>query len=418
MFDENSLVERVLSGDEDAFSRLVDRLEPRVYQYALRYLGEEQEARQATIETFNQVYRKLHRNMELRLSIWALRLATDVCADIQKRKRTAKGTMSVFRLREIPHGKHGNKQEPIDLDAAIQTQLLRLTRQQREVLLLRDLIGLSDAETGQVLKLDLNGVRLRISRARRNLRELLVRQGALAQPEKRGEGRDCPHFQELCSQYVDECIEEDDKTALLDHIQECSRCAAYLNDLTLIGRELSHMEEEKAPEELRDEVVSSAVRQQRERAGWRALGLRIPVVALACFAVVFALLVCSGVLGGLFVNTTKQEASVQKYSAQSSVLSQNLRLPDAVTDMSYSYVITAAGNAGLPELSASAELIAAEDGVEYYRVDGGLEMMQRLAEGMESVGYELESVSNDQLVITPTASQGLFIVIRQTQEEE
>ncbi|WP_432617385.1 anti-sigma factor family protein, partial [Butyricicoccus sp.] len=235
---------------------------------------------------------------------------------------------------------------------------------------------------------------------------------------KRGEGRDCPHFQELCSQYVDECIEEDDKTALLDHIQECSRCAAYLNDLTLIGRELSHMEEEKAPEELRDEVVSSAVRQQRERAGWRALGLRIPVVALACFAAIFALLVCSGVLGGLFVNTTKQEASVQKYSAQSSVLSQNLRLPDAVTDMSYSYVIAAAGNAGLPELSASAELIAAEDGVEYYRVDGGLEMMQRLADGMESVGYELESVSNDQLVITPTASQGLFIVIRQTQEEE
>lgn len=90
MFDENSLVERVLSGDEDAFARLVARLEPRVYQYALRYLGEEQEARQATIETFNQVYRKLHRNMELRLSIWTLRLAADVCADIQKRKRGGK----------------------------------------------------------------------------------------------------------------------------------------------------------------------------------------------------------------------------------------------------------------------------------------------------------------------------------------
>lgn len=419
MFDENSLVERVLSGDEDAFSRLVDRLEPRVYQYALRYLGEEQEARQATIETFNQVYRKLHRNMELRLSIWALRLAADVCADIQKRKRGAKSTMSVFRLREIQHGKHGQQQEAVDLDAAIQAQLLRLTRQQREVLLMRDLIGLSDAETGQVLKLDLNGVRLRISRARRNLRELLVRQGALPQPEKRGEGRDCPHFQELCSQYVDECIEEDDKAALLDHIQECSRCAAYLNDLTLIGRALSHMEEEKAPEELRDEVVRSAVRQQRERAGWRALGLRIPIVALACFAALFAVLVCSGVLGGLFVNTTKQEAKVQKDSTQSSsVLSQDLRLPDAVTDMSYSYVIAAAGNAGLPELSASAELIAAEGNVEYYRVDGGLEIMQKLAEGMESVGYELESVSNDQLVITPTASQGLFIVIRQTQEDE
>lgn len=135
MFDENSLVERVLSGDEDAFARLVARLEPRVYQYALRYLGEEQEARQATIETFNQVYRKLHRNMELRLSIWTLRLAADVCADIQKRKRGGKSSMAVFRLREIPHGKHGKKQAAMDLDAAIQSQLLRLTRQRREVLL-------------------------------------------------------------------------------------------------------------------------------------------------------------------------------------------------------------------------------------------------------------------------------------------
>ena len=81
-------------------------------------------------------------------------------------------------------------------------------------------------------------------------------------------------------------------------------------------------------------------------------------------------------------------------------------------------MVAAAGNAGLPELSASAELIAAEDGMEYYRVDGGLEIMQKLAEGMESVGYELESVSNDQLVITPTASQGLFIVIRQAKEDE
>lgn len=381
MFDENSLVERVLSGDEDAFARLVARLEPRVYQYALRYLGEEQEARQATIETFNQVYRKLHRNMELRLSIWTLRLAADVCADIQKRKRGGKSSMAVFRLREIPHGKRGEKQAAMDLDAAIQSQLLRLTRQQREVLLLRDLIGLSDAETGQ--------------------------------------GKDCPHFQELCSQYVDECIEDADKAALLDHIQECSRCAAYLNDLTLIGRELLHMEEEQAPEGLRDEIVRSAVRQQRERAGLRALGLRIPIVALACFAAIFAVLVCSGVLGGLFVNTTRQETKMQSSGAHdTSVLSEDLRLPDAVTDMSYSYVIAAAGNAGLPELSASAELIAAEDGMEYYRVDGGLEIMQKLAEGMESVGYELESVSNDQLVITPTASQGLFIVIRQAKEDE
>ena len=73
---------------------------------------------------------------------------------------------------------------------------------------------------------------------------------------------------------------------------------------------------------------------------------------------------------------------------------------------------------GSTEGRRAAELIAAEDGMEYYRVDGGLEIMQKLAEGMESVGYELESVSNDQLVITPTASQGLFIVIRQAKEDE
>ena len=217
MIDENSIVNRILSGDTSAVERLVDLYESRVYQYALRYLGQENEAEQAVIEIFRQIFRKLGAKTDSQMYIWVFRITANVCADIQRHKRGNKSTMAVFRLREV---KKGGTDEKKELDEAIQAQLLRLTRQQREVILLRDLCGLDDMAAGQVLGMDEDGIRKRLSRARKNLRDLLLRQGALTQTkEKAKDNQNCQDFRELCSQYVDECITEEDKAALLDHIQ-------------------------------------------------------------------------------------------------------------------------------------------------------------------------------------------------------
>ncbi|MCD8357514.1 MAG: sigma-70 family RNA polymerase sigma factor [Clostridia bacterium] len=418
MFDENSIVDRILSGDDSAFERLVDLYEPKIYQYALRYLGQEKEAEQAAEEAFNQIFYKLGANTDSQLFIWVFRITANVCADMQRRSRGGKSSAAVFRLKEI---RKEEKDEKRDLDEAIQTQLLRLTRQQREVILLRDLCGLNDADTGQVLGMDEDSVRLRSSRARKNLRDLLLRQGVLKQPEGKSQNSmECQQFRELCSQYVDEYITDDDKTALLDHIQECPLCAAYLNDLTLIGRSLSHMEEGELPVNLREKLIENARKKSQEIQNIRRRNKWIPTLILVSVAVIFTILTCSGVLGGLYVNSIAdmEENGIVASDDEGDtvVMTEDIHIPDTVAVNSYAFVIAAEGENSLPELSTSAVLLVADadSGVEYYTVNNDFGLVQKLTEGMESLGYELETVNNNQLIITSTASQGLFIVIHRT----
>ncbi|MDO4174916.1 MAG: sigma-70 family RNA polymerase sigma factor [Eubacteriales bacterium] len=416
MFDENSIVDRIISGDDSAFERLADLYAPKVYQYALRYLGQESEAEQAVEETFLQMGKKLGANSDSQLSVWIFRIAANACADIQRRKRGSRSTMAVFHLRE------NKREDPASekiLDEAIQSQLLRLTRQQREVILLRDLCGLSDLDTGQVLDMDADGVRLRLSRARKNLRDLLLRQGVLQQPKKKSDdSRDCPNYRELCSQYVDEYITPENKTALLDHIQECPACAAYLNDLTAIGRSLAHMQEGDIPHALRERLLENAKRQSQEIKSVRRRGVWIPTLILVIVAAVFTGLTCSGLLGGLYVNATEvpKGSHTDLQESGSAVLREEISIPDTVAANSYAFVIAAAGETIPPELSTSATLLAADErnGVEYYTVDNDFSLVQKLTEGMQSLGYELESINNNQLVISSTTQQGLFIVIHKT----
>lgn len=422
MFDENSIVDRILSGDDSAFDRIVDRYEHKVYQYALHFLGREESACLATEEVFYQMYSKLSERTDCLLSTWVFRITANVCADFQHYKRGAKGAAVfsdvVFRRQELSD----KEQKEQYIDEAIQTLLLRLTRQQREVLLLCDLCGLSDEETGQILKLDERGVRSRLSRARKNLRELLLRQGILdpfnhPSGQRYHASKACHEYRELCSQYVDECISDADKTLLLDHIQECTSCAAYLNDLTVIGRSLSHMEEAEPPAALREKIISAARRQAEHVHLHRKRAFHLPVVMFVVAAAIFLALIGSGVLGGLFVNFTEAaQNGADNFgagSAEGHVLAEEITVPETVTGSSYAFVIAASGNTDLPELSTAATLIAwdEDNAVEYYSVDNDINLVQKLTDGLESVGYEMESVGNNQIVIAANAAQGLFVII-------
>lgn len=416
MFDENSLIDRVLSGDEAAFERLVNRYENKVYQYALLFLGQEADAGAVTEEVFSQIYRGLTQNVDEQLHIWLLRTTANICAEKQRRKRGAKSPVAVIRLYEQPCNE---EERARSLAEGIQEQLLRLTRQQREVILLRDLCGMDDDETANILGINRSGIRLRLSRARKNLRDLLVRQNILQEPKRRtGSTKEDQQYRELCSQYVDECISEEDKAALLDHIQECPSCAAYLNDLTDIGRSLSHMAEDAPPEELHGKIMEAARQQAKHVQSSRKREYYVPIGMVVGAAVIILALIGSGVLGGLFVNTTDMETSGahgQNPGERQAVLTQDIDVPDAVTANSYAFVIAAAGNVDLPELSTSAQLLSgnAGDGIEYYAVDNDFNLVQKLTDGLESVGYEMETVTNDQIVISIGASKGLFIVIRE-----
>jgi RNA polymerase sigma-70 factor (ECF subfamily) len=85
--DEN-IVERALTGDVDAFGEIVRRWERRIFALAYGMLGREEDARDATQETFLAAFRNLRGfRGEARVSSWLHRIAVNQCITRQRRAK-------------------------------------------------------------------------------------------------------------------------------------------------------------------------------------------------------------------------------------------------------------------------------------------------------------------------------------------
>jgi RNA polymerase sigma-70 factor (ECF subfamily) len=85
--DEN-IVERALTGDAEAFSEIVRRWERRIFALAYGILGREEDARDATQETFLAAFRSLRGfRGEAKVSSWLHRIAVNQCITRQRRAK-------------------------------------------------------------------------------------------------------------------------------------------------------------------------------------------------------------------------------------------------------------------------------------------------------------------------------------------
>lgn len=184
---EPELVARAKAGDQTAFEQLVVDNQNRVYSLALRMLGDPEDAQDAAQEAFLNAWRALPSfKGESSFSTWVYRLASNACID-HLRRRKRRREVEVVSLT----GTEGEGSwEPADhqADPALQTerrmareaveQALRgLPDHQREILVMRELSGLSYQEIGQALELDLGTVKSRIARARLALKKILTAEG-------------------------------------------------------------------------------------------------------------------------------------------------------------------------------------------------------------------------------------------------
>jgi len=73
--DEQSLAQRVREGDGEAFKEIFDAYAARLYNYACRLVGDAEEARDLTQDSFLKAYRALVRGEEPReLPAWLYRI--------------------------------------------------------------------------------------------------------------------------------------------------------------------------------------------------------------------------------------------------------------------------------------------------------------------------------------------------------
>src|SRR5512133_3249518 len=87
------IVERALSGDADAFGEIVRRWERRIFALTYGMLGREEDARDATQETFLAAFRNLRGfRGEAKVSSWLHRIAVNQCITRQRRAKVRSET--------------------------------------------------------------------------------------------------------------------------------------------------------------------------------------------------------------------------------------------------------------------------------------------------------------------------------------
>ncbi len=180
--DEQALIRTARRGNLEAFNALVLHYQDSVYTLAYRIMGESHSAADVAQETFILAYRRLDSYRGGNFRSWLLRIATNTAYDeLRRRKRRPATSFEELPGSDTDDGPplSGDTPNPElvvqqgELQRAIQNCINALGDDQRLVLVLSDVEGLSYQEIADHLDVQLGTVKSRLSRARASVRHCL-----------------------------------------------------------------------------------------------------------------------------------------------------------------------------------------------------------------------------------------------------
>ena len=178
--NDQDLLDSARSGDRGALDRLLTRHQSRVYRFGLKMCRDPEDAKDVLQETLLAVARNVK---DFRgassVSTWLYTIARSFC--IKKRRRSKFAPEQEESLDGAPEGEAARLADPgrlpdeslagRQIEAALEQAIGELDPMYREVLLLRDVEGLTAPEVGEVLGLTVEAVKSRLHRARVAVRE-------------------------------------------------------------------------------------------------------------------------------------------------------------------------------------------------------------------------------------------------------
>jgi RNA polymerase sigma-70 factor (ECF subfamily) len=183
---DGSLIAQIKSGSSDAFEELLGRYESKVYNLALRFTRNQEDAEEVLQDVFVTVFKKVGGfEGKAAFSSWLYRVIVN-SAFMKLRKRKHGAAVSIEDVPEQARTSsidaESIRQERSDavlqnrqLQEVLNAAILRLPDQYRAVFVLRDIDGLSNSEVGEILSISIPAVKSRLHRSRLMLRRKLQR---------------------------------------------------------------------------------------------------------------------------------------------------------------------------------------------------------------------------------------------------
>ncbi|MFH1531596.1 MAG: sigma-70 family RNA polymerase sigma factor [Pseudomonadota bacterium] len=182
--DDKVLVARCKEGDHDAFRTLVQKYERRIYGIVVGMIRDREEAWDLTQEVFVKVYRHLG-SFEGNSSLytWMYRITVNLCIDFIRKRKGASLEFDDARNHDGPVGLDSPVGKPADtppqrllreeLVGKVNQALERLSPKHKQIVILREVEGLSYQEIADVLGISIGTVMSRLFHARKNMQRVL-----------------------------------------------------------------------------------------------------------------------------------------------------------------------------------------------------------------------------------------------------
>lgn len=255
---DDPILSAARAGDPDALDALLRRYQPSVYRFGLRMCRDEEDAKDVLQETLFAAARSLHGfRGSSSLSTWLYSIARGFC--IKKRRRSKFAPSEEVPLDGgSPALAVPDPGPPLDealasreIERAVEAAIRSLKPEWREVLLLRDVEGLTAQEVAEVLGLRVEAVKSRLHRARAEVRETLQ---PLLEKAAPAPSPACPDIATHLSRYLEGEISREACADLEAHVSACPRCRGACDALRQVLGVCRALPEPVVPAEVQRQV--------------------------------------------------------------------------------------------------------------------------------------------------------------------
>lgn len=187
--EDIEIIEKVLSGNTEAYSRIIEKYKQMVFRYAYSKFNNYDDAEDITQDIFIMVLEALKSfRKESKFSTWLYSIMVNYCKNYRNKARKRRSEVALNGTRgdddydiQIVDDRENPENETILNDSLriMREEIKELPADYRDILILRDIQGLSYNEVSEILNINLSNVKVRIHRGRELLKNRLGARGLI-----------------------------------------------------------------------------------------------------------------------------------------------------------------------------------------------------------------------------------------------